>query len=310
VLEPGTGLSVYYPTWAIASAYLFQDLLCARLKCYGPNVVLLHSGVPVRLYFLRVWGVSLCFCNESHCITYHLQVACTHQWPSIPHSKLQESACCKFKTRQVRLTKSIDAATAGVHWSRCRHCMRLQLPLPLSLIRFCSSCLQWICNYREGFWIRDEGRQVFKTAGRSGSASNAKCMAGYNTTRWICRWLSSRCWCITTACTRRGGWTIYWRLQCSWSGGSHALSDIDNARIFQLRWGRGFLTLDCRRYGTPSLRGIAIASRYGNASLSRGQLRMSRGPTLLLILTISKSSNIVYDWRFFRVRAVGRHSPI
>jgi hypothetical protein len=44
--------------WAVAAAYNFQDLLCAHLKCYGPNAVLLHSGVPVCLYYLHVWGFS------------------------------------------------------------------------------------------------------------------------------------------------------------------------------------------------------------------------------------------------------------
>ena len=53
------------------------------------------------------------------------------------------------------------------------------MPLPLSLICFCSSRLQWICNDRIGIWIRDGGRQVFKTAEKSGSASNAGCGAGY-----------------------------------------------------------------------------------------------------------------------------------
>jgi hypothetical protein len=117
------------------------------------------------------------------CITYHLQVACTHKRPSVPHIELHESARCKYKTRHVCVTKSMDAATAGDHRLRCRHRLRLQLPLPLSLIPFCSSCSQWICNGRTGFWIRDGGSQVFKTAERSGSVSNAGCEAGYNATR-------------------------------------------------------------------------------------------------------------------------------
>jgi hypothetical protein len=58
------------------------------------------------------------------------------------------------------------------------------------------------------------------------------------------------------------------------------------------------------------LRGIPLASRYGNASLSRGKLRIPRRPTLLLILTIRKTSNISYDRRRDRVRALGRHHPI
>jgi hypothetical protein len=47
-------LSVYYPTWAVVSAYLFHNLFCAFLECYGTNVVLLHCGVPVRLLSARV----------------------------------------------------------------------------------------------------------------------------------------------------------------------------------------------------------------------------------------------------------------
>jgi len=58
VHEPGTGLSLYYPMWEVASAYHFQDLLCACLKCYGPNDVLLRSSVPVLLYYLPVWAFS------------------------------------------------------------------------------------------------------------------------------------------------------------------------------------------------------------------------------------------------------------
>jgi len=67
----------------------------------------------------------------------------------------------------------MDAATAADHRSRCRHRMRLQFPLPVFLIPFCSLRLRLIGNDRAGFWIRDGGRQVFKTAERSGSASNA-----------------------------------------------------------------------------------------------------------------------------------------
>jgi len=39
-----------------------------------------------------------------------------------------------------------------------------------------------MCNDRAGFCIRDGGRQVFETAKRSGSDSNAECGAGYNAT--------------------------------------------------------------------------------------------------------------------------------
>jgi hypothetical protein len=62
---------------------------------------------------------------------------------------------------------------------RFRHRLQLQLPQPLSLISFCSSRSQWIGNGRADFSIRDGGRLVFKTAERSGSASNAGCEAGY-----------------------------------------------------------------------------------------------------------------------------------
>jgi len=142
--------------WAIASAYLFQDLHCACHKCYGPNIVLLHSGVQVLLYYLPVWGFNECFCNVSHCISFHLQVAHTHKRPSVQHAYLQESVCCKYKMHRVSMTKSMDAVTARDHWSQCRHCMRFQLPLPVSLIAFCSECSQWICNDRAGVWIKDE----------------------------------------------------------------------------------------------------------------------------------------------------------
>jgi len=49
---------------------------------------------------------------------------------------------------------------------------------------------------------------------------------------------------------------------------------------------------------------------YRNASLSRGKLRIPCRPTGLLILTISKTSNISYDRRRDRVRAMGRHHLI
>ena len=99
--QTGYGLSVRYLTWAVASAYLFYDLLCACLKCNGPNVVLLHSSVPVLLYYLPLWGFSKCFCNASRCITYHLQVASTYKWPCGAHVELRESAGCKFMARHV-----------------------------------------------------------------------------------------------------------------------------------------------------------------------------------------------------------------
>jgi len=200
----------------------------------------------------------------------------------------------------------MDAATAGDHWSRGRHRLRLQLALPLSRNLFGSSRSEWIRNDRAGFWIRDEGRQCFKTAERSGSDSNAGFGAGYNAMPWG----SSGCRCATTACTWRGGWSIYWPSLWSGWGGTHALSDICNARIVQWRWAGGVLTLDCRGYGTPSLRGIPPASLYGNASLSRRKLTIPQRPTVLLILTISKSLNFSYDRSRVRVWALGRHSPI
>jgi len=199
----------------------------------------------------------------------------------------------------------MDAVTAWDHWSRCSHRLWLQLPMPLSLIHCCSSRSQWICNDRAGFWIRDVGRQVFKTAERSGSASHARCRAGYNATHGVCLWGSSRCWCI-----RRGGWSFYWPWLCSRRGGSDVSSDICIARIIQWRWGGGVLTLDCRGYGTPSLRGIPVASWYVNVSLCRGKLKISWWPTLLLILTMRKTLNILYDRRGVRVRALMRHHPI
>jgi len=204
----------------------------------------------------------------------------------------------------------MDAATAGDNWSRCRHRLGLQLPLPLSLIRFGRLCLQWIGNDLAGFWIGDGGSQVFKTAERSGIDSNAGSRAGYNATYCVCLWRSSGCWCATTVCTQCGSWRIFWLSLCSRQGGSHALSDICNPRIVQRRWGGGVLTLDCRGYWTPSLRGIPLTSRYGNQSLSRRKLRIHCRPTLLLIVMISKTSNISYDRSDVRVRALGSPSPI
>jgi hypothetical protein len=49
-------------------------------------------------------------------------------------------------------------------------------------MEFSTLYLQWIRNHRAGFCIRDGGWPVFRTAERSGSASNAKCVAGYNVT--------------------------------------------------------------------------------------------------------------------------------
>jgi len=292
--------------WAVASAYLIHDLLCARLKCYGPNVVLLHSGVPVWLYHLPVWGFSWCFWNASRCITYCVQVASTYKRPSVSHEELQESALCKYMARHVWVIKSMDAVTAVDHWSRCRHHLRLQLPLPLSLIHLGNSHPEWICSDRAGFWFRDGGRQVFNSAERSGSDTNAASGAGYNATQWG---FSGRC-CAMTDFTRRGGWSIYLPSLCSGRGGSHVCIDICNARFVQPRCGGSVPNLDCRGYGTPSLRGIPLSSRYGNVSLTTQRLRIPRRPLLLLILTNSKTWNILYDQICVRARALGRHSPI
>jgi len=245
------------------------------------------------------------------CITHHLQVAYSHKRLSIPHLELQQSAHCKYKTCHVWVTKLMDAATAGHHWSRCRHRLRLQLPLPLSQIFFCSLRSQWICNDCASFWIGDGGRQVIKTAERSGSACNAGCGAGYNTTCWVCLWRYSECWCSKTACTRCGGWNIHWQSLFSGRGGSHALSHICNGWIVQRRWGGGVLTLDGRGYRTPSLRGIPLATgRYGNASLTRVKWRIPQRPTRMLILTSTKTSNILYDLCRVTVRSWGRHRAI
>jgi len=198
----------------------------------------------------------------------------------------------------------MDAANATAYWSRCRHHLQLQLLLPLSLIPFCSSHLQWICNNHVDFWIRDEGGQVFKTAGRGGSVSNAGCGAVYNGMHWVCLWGSSGCWCATTGCTRRGSWSMNWLLLCNGWGGSHELSDICHTRIVQPRWGGAVLTMDCRGNRTTSFRAIPLASRCGNASRTRGNLRIPLTPTLLPFLNIS------YDRSRVSVSAWGRHSLI
>jgi len=59
-----------------------------------------------------------------------------------------------------------------------------------------------------------------------------------------------------------------------------------------------------------SLSGIPLASWYGNTSLTRRKFRIPARPSVLLILTISKTSNISYDRSRVTVRASGRHSPI
>jgi hypothetical protein len=78
-------------------------------------------------------------------------------------------------------------------------------------------------------------------------------------------------------------------------------------RIVQRKSGDGVLTFDCSGYGTPSLRGIPLTSQYGNASPSSWKFRIHQSPTDLLSLTISKTSNIVYDRSCVRVRALVKH---
>jgi len=85
------------------------------------------------------------------------------------------------------------------------------------------------------------------------------------------------------------------------------LSDIYNARIIQRRSGGGVLILDSRGDGTPSLRGIPLASWYRKVSLSRRKLRIPRRTTLLFILTINNTPNISYEWSCVRVRPLGKH---
>jgi len=186
----------------------------------------------------------------------------------------------------------MNAGSAGDHWLTCRHRLLLQFPLPLSLILFDSLRLYWICNDRVGCWIRDWGRQGFKLAEKRGSDTNAGCGAGYNSTQWVCLWSSTGHWCAMTACTRCGGWSIYWPLLCSGQGGSHALSIICNARIVLWRWQGRVVIFDCRGYGTLCVGGIPLASQYGSASLSRWTLTLSEKPMWLFILTSSKTSHI------------------
>jgi hypothetical protein len=71
----------------------------------------------------------------------------------------------------------------------------------------------------------------------------------------------------------------------------------------------GGLTLDSIGYGTPSLNRIPLARWYATVSLCMGKLRILRSAMLLLILTISMTSNILYDQRSVWVRDLGRRSP-
>jgi len=196
---------------------LSRSFLCVS-QSYGPNVVVLHSSVPVRLYYLPVWGLNWCFRNVSRCITYRLQVACTHKWLSVQHVELQESARCEYRMCRFWVTNSTDAATARDHWSRCIYRLLLQCPLPLSLIPFRSSGSQWMRNDRTGFLIMARGRLVFKTGERSGSASHAGYGAGHTATQWVWLWDSSGSDYAMTACTQSGGWMIHCPMLCGGGG--------------------------------------------------------------------------------------------
>jgi len=195
--------------WAIALAYLFQDLLFMCLKCYGPNVVLLHSSVSELLYYLTVWGFNWCIRNALHCITYILHHICTNKRLSIVDVEPQKSAHCKFRMHLIWVTKYLVPLTVGDHWRWCRHCLPFRMPLPLSLNPFCSLHLQWGCNDHMGFWIRDGSRQTFKPAKSIGSASNAGCGSGSNTTWWVSLWGHTKCWCAMTAPIWNDGWSMY-----------------------------------------------------------------------------------------------------
>jgi hypothetical protein len=118
------------------------------------------------------------------------------------------------------------------------------------------------------------------------------------------------CWCTTTAYTLGRSWRIYWQSLYSRCGGSYRLIDIGNTRIVQQRSGGGVLTLDCRGYRTATLREIQLTSRYGNAFLTRQQLRITLLSTLVLIHMIYQTSNIVYIGSSVRVRAFRMHRPI
>jgi len=114
----------------------------------------------------------------------------------------------QYKKHHGWVNKSMDAVTAGEHLWYCRHGLWLRLPLTLPLISLYSSRWQWICNNHAGFWICHQWRQILMTAERSGSASNAGCWAGFNTTHWVCQCGFSRCRCATTPCTKQAGWSL------------------------------------------------------------------------------------------------------
>ena len=68
--------------------------------------------------------------------------------------------------------------------------------------------------------------------------------------------------------------------------------------------------MECIGYGTPSLRGIPLASRYRKASHCRGMVNIPRRPTLLLILKIIKSSDMHYHRSHVLATAFGMHCAI
>jgi len=110
--------------------------------------------------------------------------------------------------------------------------------------------------------------------------------------------------------TRHGGWCNYWPSRCSRSAACDELSDMCNTRIVQRRYGSGVVTMQCRGYRTPSISGIPLACRYGNASLSRRKLIIPWMPTLLFIQAFRNTSNISHNWSSVRTRALGKHIPI
>jgi len=154
--------------------------------------------------------------------------------------------------RQVWVTKSIDAVTAGGHRSRCWERLCLQWPLPQSMSLFCTWLSQWICNDCADFWIRDGGRQVVMATVRSECDSNDGCGAGYTTTHWLCLWGAAGCWCVTPSCTWRCGERNYQPTRCSRNSGRLRWIDIRHTRIVQRRWRGGVLTLNCTGNGTLS----------------------------------------------------------
>jgi hypothetical protein len=68
--------------------------------------------------------------------------------------------------------------------------------------------------------------------------------------------------------------------------------------------------MDCSDIRTPSLRGIPLAREYKNAALFRGKLGIPQLPTLLLIVIISKVSNISHNRQSVRVKVLVRHNLI